>query len=71
MTQNLDRRSFLRLSAQFAAAGSLATALSQPLAAQQPTVPASPAAPKAPPKPPALPLEKVQATVVQAHRSLD
>ncbi len=72
MSPKLDRRSFLRLSAQFAAAGSLAAALPSALTAQQPVTSPAPAAaaPKAPPKPPALPPEKVQATVGQSHRSL-
>lgn len=62
----LDRRSFLRASAAFAAGSAL---LSSASLAQSPA-PAPAARPKPPPKPPALPTDKVQATVGQAHRSL-
>jgi hypothetical protein len=65
MNTPLDRRWFLRTSAALAVSSAL---LPSALLAQQP-----PSAPKAPPppKPPALPPDKVQATVGQAHRSLD
>ncbi len=61
---SLNRRSFVLSSA------ALALSLSNGLLAQTPA--AAPAArPKPPPKPPALPRDKVEATVGQAHRSLD
>jgi hypothetical protein len=70
MIPHLDRRSFLRTSATLVAGSAL---ISRPLAAQ-PMTAANPSAPPAgtpPPKPPALAPEKVQATVGQAHRSLE
>src|SRR3954468_22533358 len=71
MTLPMNRRSFLLSSASLAAAAPLAAFISPRFNQQADT--ATPAAPrpKAPPKPPALPPEKVQATVGQAHRSLD
>ena len=64
MNPILDRRSFVLGST------ALALSLSNGLLAQTPA--AAPAArPKPPPKPPTLPPDKVQATVGQAHRSLD
>lgn len=59
-----DRRTFLRASATLAAGGVF---LSHPLFAQQPAS----APPAAPAKPPALDPNRVQATVAQAHRSLE
>ncbi len=67
----MNRRSFLLSSASLAAAAPLAAFISPRFNQQADT--ATPAAPrpKAPPKPPALPPDKVQATVGQAHRSLE
>ena len=63
----IDRRTFLRASAGLIAGSAM---LSSALFAQT-AAPAAPAAGKPPPKPPALPPDKVQATVGQAHRSLE
>jgi hypothetical protein len=71
MKTSMNRRSFLLSSASLAAAAPLAAFISPHFNQQADT--AAPAAPrpKAPPKPPALPPDKVQATVGQAHRSLE
>jgi hypothetical protein len=61
-----SRRSFLRTSAGLAASGLLAN-----LASAQETKIPPPGAGQPPPKPPALPIDRVQAMVVQAHRSLE
>lgn len=61
-----SRRSFLRMSAGLAASGLLVH-----LASAQDSLPPPPGLGKAPVKPPALPLDKVQAMVGHAHRSLD
>ena len=68
MKNPIDRRSFIRTTA-LASTSLLTTSLP----AQTAPAPAAPATPanKPPPKPPALPPDKVQATVVQAHRSLE
>jgi len=68
MSSPLDRRSFLRASAALAAGSSLIPAF---VAAQQPASTGPATGDKPPPKPPALPTDKVQATVAQAHRSLE
>jgi hypothetical protein len=60
------RRLFLRSSAGLLAAGLFAKFTSA-----QDSLPAPPALGKAPAKPPALPLDKVQAIVGHAHRSLE
>lgn len=72
----MDRRWFLLSSASLAAAAPLAAFVSPRFNQQADTATpatAGPAAPrrKAPPKPPTLPLDKVQAVVGQAHRSLE
>src|SRR3954469_4892236 len=71
MKSPMNRRSFLLSSASLAAAAPLAAFI--PVRFNQQADTAAPAAPrpKAPPKPPALPPDKVQATVGQAHRSLE
>src|SRR3954469_2090740 len=71
MKSPMNRRSFLLSSASLAAAAPLAAFI--PVRFNQQADSATPAAPrpKAPPKPPALPPDKVQATVGQAHRSLE
>jgi hypothetical protein len=71
MQNPIDRRSFIR-SAALASSGLFATSLLAQTAptAPVPAVPATPAK-KPAPRPPALVAEKVQATVGQAHRSLD
>ena len=71
MLTRMNRRSFLVSSASLAAAAPLAAFISPRFNQQAET--ATPAAPrpKAPPKPPVLPPDKVQATVGQAHRSLE
>lgn len=77
MNAPLNRRMFLLSSAQLAAGSSL-LALTRPFYSDQDIAVAPPAnqpparpRPPAPPKPPALPPDKVQATVGQAHRSLE
>jgi len=66
MPPNQSRRSFLRSSAALVAAGFV---FNQVAAEDTNAVP--PGVAKPPAKPPALPPEKVQAAVVQAHRSLE
>lgn len=67
----MNRRVFLASSASLVAAAPLAALISSRFNQQaDPAANAGPR-PKAPPKPPALPPEKVQATVAQAHRSLE
>ena len=61
-----SRRNFLRTSAGLVATGFFAA-----LASAQETKSPPPGVPKAPSKPPALPPDQVQATVGQAHRSLE
>ncbi len=67
----MNRRTFLTSTASLAAAAPLAAFISPRFNQQVDATPSSTPPPKAPPKPPALPPDKVQATVVQAHRSLD
>jgi len=70
MNDPITRRLFFHSSAQLLAGGSLAALLSSALPAQ--SAPATPLpTSKPPPKPPALPIDQVQATVGQAHRSLE
>lgn len=72
MNPSLDRRRFLRSSAQLLAGGSLVALVAPSLLAQATPAPAAPPpASKPPPKPPALPPEKVKEVVGQAHRSLE
>jgi hypothetical protein len=67
----MNRRSFLLSSASLAAAAPLAAFVSPRFNQQAEATTAAAPRSKAPPKPPALPPDKVQATVGQAHRSLD
>ena len=67
----MNRRLFLLSSASLAAAAPMSALISALFNQQaESTAPAAPRR-KAPPPPPALPPDKVQATVGQAHRSLD
>lgn len=69
----MNRRLFLLSSASLAAAAPMSALISSIFIQQaESAAPATqPPRQKAPPKPPTLPPEKVQATVGQAHRSLD
>lgn len=68
MIPQIDRRTFLRSSTAIAIGGVVAA---RTILAQQQAPAAAPAASKPPPKPPALNPADVQATVGQAHRSLE
>ena len=73
MNPAIDRRLFLRSSAQLLAGGSLVALVAPSLLAQATPTSATatpPPANKPPPKPPALPPDKVRDTVGLAHRDL-
>ena len=67
-----SRRLFLQSSARLVAGSTLASVVSAHVFAQASTASSTPA-PRTPPppKPPSLPLDKVQATVGESHRSLE
>jgi hypothetical protein len=67
----MNRRRFLLSSASLAAAAPLAAFISPRFSQQAESAAPATNRPKPPPKPLALPPDKVQATVGQAHRSLD
>jgi len=71
MKTPMNRRLFLLSSATLAAAAPLAAFISPRFSQQAESAAPATNRPKPPPRPPALPPDKVQATVGQAHRSLE
>jgi hypothetical protein len=67
----MNRRRFVLSAAALAAAAPLSALISARFNQQADAAATAGPRSKAPPKPPALPAERIQATVAQAHRSLD